>query len=91
MYKGVATYTGELKSFVADVGAYTSSASNHANPLAMIVLADPRANIKGILESLEDGLHGDTVVIGELAAEHEGGCLSFNSQCLETLSGRVPF
>ncbi|XP_057816356.2 F-box/LRR-repeat protein At5g63520 isoform X1 [Cryptomeria japonica] len=78
----------ELKSFVDDVGVYTSSVSNHANPLAMIVLADPRANIRGILESLEEGLDGDTVIIGGLAAEHEGACVSFNSQDMETSTSK---
>jgi hypothetical protein len=33
-----------------------------------------------MLESLDEGLHGNTVIVGGLAAEHEGACLSFNNR-----------
>ncbi|KAH9298129.1 hypothetical protein KI387_029811, partial [Taxus chinensis] len=70
----------ELKCFVANVVNYTSSVSENEHPLAMILLADPQTNVRCILESLEEGLQGDTIIMGGLAAEHDGACLSFNSR-----------
>lgn len=70
----------EVESFVASLVNYASSLSNDSHPLMMILLADPRANIRHMLESLDEGLHGNTVIVGGLAAEHEGACLSFNNR-----------
>lgn len=70
----------EVNSFVASLVNYASSLSNDRHPLAMILLADPQANIRHTLESLDEGLCGNTVIVGGLAAEHEGACLSLNSR-----------
>lgn len=71
---------GEVDSFVASLVNYATSLSNDRHPLAMILLADPRADIRHMLESLDEGLCGNTVMVGGLAAEHEGACLYYNNQ-----------
>ena len=70
----------EIESFVASLVNYALSLSNDSHPLMMILLADPRANIRHMLESLDEGLHGNTIIVGGLAAEHEGDFLFFNNQ-----------
>eukprot|EP01018_Ginkgo_biloba_P003231 Gb_38018 [translate_table: standard] len=67
-----------VNTFVSSVMDYASSLSDCAAPLAMILLVDPRADIKHVLESLDEKLHGNTVIVGGLTAENDEACLSFN-------------